>query len=81
MDHFNHYLWSKKFPSYVLMMFGRMVFCPIVGIVELAGAPVNAELFLAFSDLELMELHVHFFCLYRLHFAIDDTVCHGVVGF
>jgi hypothetical protein len=40
---------SDEFASNILMMFGWVVFSPVIGIVEFAWAPVDAELFLAFS--------------------------------
>ena len=40
---------GEEFTVHVLMVFGLMVFCPIVGVVEFARSPIDAELFLAFS--------------------------------
>ena len=57
-------------------MFGLMVFSPVVGVVEFAGPPVNAELLLALSVSEPVELHVHRFCSFWLYFDIDDTIGH-----
>jgi len=79
-EHFYHNVWCDEFASRALVVFARMVFCPIVGIVEFARSPIDAELFLAFAVAEPMESHVHGFGAFGYNFAVDDSVCHRVVG-
>ena len=62
------------------MVFGWMVFCVIVSIVEFAGSPINAKLFLAFAIAKPVESHVHGLCSFWLNFAIAYCVCHRIVG-
>ena len=78
-EHFNHYVWSKKFPTHTLVMLGWMMFGPIIRIIEFSRAPVNAKLFLAFSVPEPMESHVHGLCSFWLYFAVDDSIGHWIV--
>ena len=58
------------------MVGGGMMLSPVVGIIELAGAPVDAELFLAFAIVEPMESHVHGFCVLWLQPSDDDALGH-----
>ena len=58
----------------VLMVCGRVVFCPIVSVVEFAGAPVDAELVLAFVISEPVESHVHGFGPFGLDLSVDDAL-------
>ena len=51
-EHFYHNVWCDEFASRALVVFAGMVFCPIVGIVEFVGSPIDAELFLAFAVAE-----------------------------
>ena len=46
---FEGYHWSQEFPSYISMMLCRVMFCPVVCIIELTWPPVESELLLAFS--------------------------------
>ena len=55
------------------------MFRPIVGVVCLAWAPVESELFLAFAVAQPVESHVHCFCSLGLDFAVDDCVGHRIV--
>ena len=57
-----------------------MVFGPVIGIVGFAGAPVKLELVVAFAVTQPVKSHIHGFGAFRLYFAIDDGICHGVVG-
>ena len=57
-----------------------MMFGPIISMVEFSGAPVDAEMFLAFSVTEPVEGHVHGFSVLWLDLAIDDAFGSGVVG-
>ena len=50
-----------------------MMFGPVISIVEFSGAPVDAELFLAFAIAQPMETHVHSFCEFGSYFTIDDS--------
>ncbi len=72
-QHFYNQLWSDEFALDVLMVGGRMVLGPVIGIVELTGAPVDVELFLAFEIAQPMESHVHSFSAFGLAFTIDDS--------
>jgi hypothetical protein len=62
------------------MMCFWVMFCPVVGIVQLSGLPVNAELSLAFSIEQPVESHVHGFGLFGLYFAVDDPICHCIIS-
>ena len=62
------------------MMFGRVVFGPVVSGVGLPRLPVDAKLLLALSISEPMKTHVHGFSLFCLDSTIDDSIGHGVVG-
>ena len=55
------------------MVGGGMMLGPVVGIIELTGAPVDAELFLAFAIVEPMESHIHGFCVFGLDFTVNDS--------
>ena len=55
------------------MMGGRVMFSPVVGIVEFARAPVDAELVLAFAMAEPVESHVHGFGPFGLDFSVNDA--------
>ena len=79
MEHFKNYHRSEKVASDVLMMFGRMVFGPIVGIVEFARAPIDAKLLVAFVVAEPVKMSVHGLGLFKLDFAIDNSISHSVV--
>ena len=58
-------------------MFGGVIFCPVVGIVEFAWLLVETKLFLAFKISKPMESHVYGLCVFWLHLAIDEgAVCH-----
>ena len=61
-------------------MFGRVVLGPVVGVVVFAWSPVYTELLLTFPVAEPMEAHVHGFGSFWLDFAIDNCICHGIVG-
>ena len=54
-EYFNHNTWSEKFLPYVLMMFGWMIFCPIIRVVKFAGSLVDLELTLTFPVTEPMK--------------------------
>ena len=60
-------------------MFGWLVFSLVVSVVEFAGAPVDAKLFLAFSVAEQVESHIHGFCSFGLNFTIYNRFSHRVV--
>ena len=49
------------------------MFSPVVGVIEFAWAPVDAELFLAFEISEPVEAHVHGLGLFGLDFSVDDA--------
>ena len=51
-----------------------MMFSPVVGIVEFAWAPVDAELVLAFAIAEPVESHVHGFGPFGLDFFVNDAL-------
>jgi hypothetical protein len=54
-------LWSEDFSALLCVMCGAVVFCPVVGLIGVAGAPEVSELLLRFATLKQMELHVHCF--------------------
>ena len=56
------------------MMFGRVVFGPIVGVVGFLRPPVDAKLLLALAIAEPMKMHVHGFSLFQLDFTNDDGI-------
>ena len=68
-----------EFESNILMMFGWVVLSPVMGIVEFAWVPVDAELFLVFSVVEPMKTHIHGFCAFGLDFTVYNNLSHGVV--
>ena len=71
LQHFHDQLWADKLMPNVLMVGSGMVLGPVVGIVELAGVPVDAEFFLAFAIAQPMEFHVHGLCALWLNSAVD----------
>jgi hypothetical protein len=76
----------EKFFLHITMMCFRMMFCPIIGIIQLAGLPVHGELMLAFpkcSQCNLMSMAlVCLGCALPLitPSAIAFSVCNGVGG-
>ena len=56
------------------MMGGRVMFSPVVSIVEFTRAPVDAESVLAFAITEPVESHVHGFGLFGLDFSVKDAL-------
>ena len=60
-------------------MHSRVVFRPIVGIIEFSWSPVETKLFLAFTIAEPMEAHIHGFRSFWLYFSIDNAICHRIV--
>ena len=56
------------------MMGGRVMVSPVVGIVEFARAPVDAEVVLAFVIAEPMEFYVHGFGLFGLDFSVNNAL-------
>ena len=77
--HFHHYVGCEKLVPHLLVVLLRVMLGPVIGIVELAWSPVNAKLLLTLAVTKPVETHVHGFGALRLHFAIDDPVCHGIV--
>jgi hypothetical protein len=39
---------SDEFAMYVLVMFGGVMLCPVIGVIAVARVPVDAKLFLTF---------------------------------
>ena len=62
------------------MVCGRMMLGPVVCVVELARAPIDVVLVLAFAIAQPMESHVNGLCAFWLDFSIHDAFCCGVVG-
>ena len=56
------------------MMFGRVVFGPVVSIVGLSRPPVDAKLLLAFAIAEPMKTHVYGFGSFWSDFSVDDGI-------
>ena len=48
-EHFDDDAGSEELASNALVVLGRVVFGPVIGVVEAAGAPVKSELFLALA--------------------------------
>jgi hypothetical protein len=64
---------------HVLMMFGREVFCKVVGQVFVAGAPVYAKLTLLDSITNPVKAHVNCFRVTLLNRVVDDSSSAGIV--
>jgi hypothetical protein len=62
------------------MVFGGVVFGPVVSVVGLARPPVDTKLLLALAIVEPMKTHVHGFSSFWLDFAVDDGISNGIVG-
>mmetsp|Transcript_14003 Transcript_14003/g.31893 ORF Transcript_14003/g.31893 Transcript_14003/m.31893 type:complete len:205 (-) Transcript_14003:3807-4421(-) len=62
------------------MMRGSVVLGHVVGIVECAGSPVEAELVAEFAVAEPVKTHVHGFGLLGLDGVVDDAGGGGVIG-
>ena len=71
---------------YVLVVFGRMMFGPVVSVVRFARMPVDAELVFAFMVLEPVEAHVHCLSVLGLDLLLTTasamalSVWRGVAG-
>jgi hypothetical protein len=63
----------------MLVMFGCVVLGPIVGEILFTMPPIDAELALAFTVTEPVEVHVHCFGSFRLDFAVYDCISHSIV--
>ena len=48
-EHLEYNQWSDEFATYALVMFGGVMLCPVICVVAVARAPVDAKLFLAFA--------------------------------
>ena len=57
-----------------------MVLSPVVSIVGFTRPPIKFELVLAFAVSKPVEAHIHGFCAFGLHLAINDGISHGIVG-
>ena len=67
---------GKEFFPHVLVMGGRVVFCPVVCVVEGAGSQVDSELVLVDGAVaEPVESHVHCLRAFWLHLLVDDAFC------
>lgn len=60
------FLWSEKLATHVAMMRGSVVLGHVVGKVECAGSPIEAELVAEFAVAEPVKAHVHGFGLLGL---------------
>ena len=49
MEHFNDGVWHDEFLANVLVVAGRLMFGPVIGIVEFSGSPVESKLVLTFA--------------------------------
>ena len=49
VEHLEYNQRSDEFAMYVLVIFGGVMLCPVICVVAVAGAPVDAKLFLAFA--------------------------------
>ena len=78
-QHFQNYVWSEEFFSYILMVFYCMILGPVICIVQFSWSPVYVELFMAFSISWPVKTHVHCFREFMLDFSIDNRVCHCVI--
>ena len=48
-EHLEYNQRSDEFATYVPVVFGGVMLCPVIRVVAVAGAPVDAKLFLAFA--------------------------------
>ena len=61
-------------------MCGRMVLCPIVGIVQFSISTVDSKLFLAYYVSQPAELHFHGLGSIWFEFAVGEAICHKIVS-
>ena len=61
------------------MVFGGVLFGPVVGSIGGPWPPIDAELFLTFSVPQPMKTHVHGFGRLWLNFVGHHSICRGVV--
>ena len=61
-------------------MAGWVMLREVVGKIELARSPIEAELFEGFPVAEPVETHVHGLRALRLDLAVDDSLGRGIVG-
>ena len=65
---------GEEFFPHVLVVGGRVMFSPVVRVVEGAGSPVKAELLLVDGAVaEPVESHVHRLRAFWLHLLVDDA--------
>ena len=70
----------EEYRSHVAMVRHRMVFCPVVGVVRGAGAPVKLKLFLVETAIpQPIETHIHGFGTFW-HPFVDDAFSGGIVN-
>ncbi|EJK50728.1 hypothetical protein THAOC_30183 [Thalassiosira oceanica] len=74
------FLWSEKLATHVAMMRGSVVLGHVVGKVECAGSPIEAELVAEVAVAEPVKVHVHGFGLLGLDGVVDDAGGGGVIG-
>jgi hypothetical protein len=71
----------EEYRSHVAMVRCRMMFCPVVGIVCGARAPIKSDLLLIDAAiLQPVETHIHGFGTFWLHLFVDDAFGGGIVN-
>ena len=69
-QHFQNCVWGNKFFPHSFVMCCWMMFCPVIGIIQLTWSPIYSELFLTFPVSQPMESYVHCFGAFWLNFTI-----------
>jgi len=69
------------FVPHVMMMFGGVMLCEVVGSIEFCLAPVNVKLFLANAVTNPVKAHVDRFGAFLLDRVIRKTFGGGVISF